>query len=263
MAKTGLRLNNKTALITGSSRGLGRAVALDMAAEGADIIVTGRTKRDLNAMRKRIEKLGRCCDVVVADLSCREGVKKLCDEVNPEKRRVDILVNNAGVGSSIDPRPTVEFDDAIWDLSIFINLTVPYLICKRFIPPMARRNWGRVINITSGASKVGLLHGSAYAASKHGLLGLTRTLALEHLGTNVTINAYTPGVVATATNEGRIEHDAKRLGKTHEEIKAASTPFGRRFKPNEMTPFVIFLATPEARFVNGQSCHSDGGGIMW
>ncbi len=263
MIKTEMRLKKKTALITGSSKGLGRAIALAMAAEGADVIITGRTTRELKALATRIRKQGRRCDVVVADLSDREGVRKLCDEVNPERRRVDILVNNAGVGSSIDPRPTVEFDDAIWDLSLFVNLTAPYLICKRFIPPMVRRNWGRVINVTSGASKVGLLHGSAYAASKHGLLGLTRTLALEHLGTNVTINAYTPGVVATGTNEGRIDYDAKRLGKTREEIMAASTPFGRRFKPAEMTPFVVFLATPEAKFINGQSCHSDGGGIMW
>ena len=263
MAEAGMRLKNKTALITGSSRGLGRAVALAMAAEGADIIATGRTARQLDTLKKKVEKLGRRCDTVIADLSNREGVMKLGDEINPDKRRVDILVNNAGVGSSIDPRPTLEFDDDIWDLSIFLNLTAPYLICKRFIPSMVRRNWGRVINVTSGASKVGLLHGSAYAASKHGLLGLTRTLAIEHLGTNVTINAYTPGVVATETNEGRIDYDAKRLGKTREEIIAGSTPFGRRFKPEEMTPFVVFLATPEARFINGQSCHSDGGGIMW
>jgi NAD(P)-dependent dehydrogenase (short-subunit alcohol dehydrogenase family) len=234
-----------------------------MAAEGADTIVTGRTKCELDDLKADIQKLGRRCDVVVADLSTRDGVRTLCDEVNPEGRRVDILVNNAAVGGSIDPRPTVEFDDAVWDQTLFINLTAPYLICKRFIPPMAHRNWGRIINVTSGASKIGLAHAPAYASSKHGLLGLTRTLALEYLGTNVTINAYTPGVVATAANEASMDHEAQRQGKTRDEIIEASTPFGRRFNPEEMTPFVVFLATPEARFINGQSCHSDGGGIMW
>ena len=255
-------LKNRTALITGASRGIGREIALAYAREGADLAVTARSAEDLDSLKNEIEQAGRKCAVILADLSEKHSAKKISDEFFGHFRHLDILVNNAGVGSSIDPRPTLEFDDRIWDLTLMINLTLPYLLCKALIPQMVERKFGRVINIASLAGKVGLLHGSAYAASKHGLLGLTRTLAIELAPTGVTVNAICPGPVRTATNEKRIQYDARRLGKSVEQYEAGMTPMGRRLEPAELAPLAVFLATEQASVITGQAWNVDCGALM-
>src|SRR5207249_11178245 len=114
---------------------------------------------------------------------------------------VDVLVNNAGVGSSANPKPIVEFDDAFWDLSLMVNLTVPYLLCKAVLPSMIARRRGRIINVASINSRIPSPHAAAYVASKHGLLGLTRVLALEVAKDGITVNAICPGPVHTVMND--------------------------------------------------------------
>lgn len=258
-----MKLKNKTALVTGASRGIGREIALAFAREGADVAITGRATDLLESLQDEIEAIGTRCSLVVADLSRRDAVDKIWTHCQQTSGHIDILVNNAGVGSSADPRPVIDFNDEFWELTLFVNLTVPYLLTKAVLPGMVKRQYGRIINIASINSKVGSVHGSAYAASKHGLLGLTRTLAMEVASEGITANAICPGPVRTLINNKRIAYDAERLGKSVEQIEAGATPIGRRLEAAEIAPLTVYLASDDAAVVTGQAYNIDGGKVMY
>jgi NAD(P)-dependent dehydrogenase (short-subunit alcohol dehydrogenase family) len=257
-----VRLENETALVTGASRGIGRAIALAFAAEGAEVAITGRDAAGLEEVRAEIGRAGGRCVIVVADLAERGAARQVFDEAMSALGRINILVNNAGIGSSADPRPVVDFDDAFWERTLYVNLTVPYLLSKCALPSMIESRHGRIVQIASIAGKIGTLHGAAYSASKHGLLGLTRTLAIETAGLGITANAICPGPVKTRTNDKRIAYDARRLGVTLAEFEATLTPIGRRLEPSEIASFAVYLASPEACVVTGQAYNIDGGALM-
>ena len=207
-----LKLKDKTALITGASRGIGRSIALGFAAEGARVAVTARTTQDLDTLVRQIRALGREAVAIPADLLDLPAVPGLAGLAERELGSLDILVNNAGLGSSSNPKPVIEFDDEFWNRSLALNLTAPYLLCKAVLPSMIEREGGRIINIASLASRTPQIHGVAYATSKHGMLGLTRTLALEIAKDGITVNAICPGPVQTEMNDRRIQYDSGRLG---------------------------------------------------
>ncbi len=262
-----MKLAGRTALITGASRGIGRAIALAFAAEGANLAITARSRADLDRLTSLVtesesEQRVRCLPIV-ADLSTADCAEVIYAEFSKTFDRLDILVNNAGVGSSIDPRPLVEFNNEIWDLTFAVNVKAPYLLCKKFVPGMIENKYGRIVNVASLAAKMGLLHGSAYAASKHALLGLTRSLAQEVVSDGISVNAICPGAVRTASNEPRLVYDAARLGKSRQDYEATMTPLGRRLEPEEMTPMAVYLASEEARVVTGQAFNIDAGVTMW
>jgi 3-hydroxybutyrate dehydrogenase len=257
-----MKLENQVALITGASRGIGRAIALAFAAEGAKLVITGRAGDLLASAQREAEAKGVQCAMVAADLSRRDEVDQVWQTAHTTFGRVDILVNNAGVGSSANPKPVVDFDDDFWDLTLFVNLTVPYLLCKAALPGMIERHYGRIINIASINSRVPSLHGAAYTVSKHGLLGLTRTLALEVSKEGVTVNAICPGPVRTLVNDKRIAYDAKRQGITTDDIEARATLLGRRLEADEIAPLAVYLASREAAVVTGQGYNIDGGVLM-
>src|SRR5262249_33129210 len=171
-----------------------------------------------------------------ADLADRAAVQGLVGRVQEALGPVEVLVNNAGIGSSADPRPVVEYDDAFWDLSLAVNLTAPYLLCKAALPGMAARRWGRIINVASINSRIPSPHAAAYVASKHGLLGLTRVLALEAAKDGVTVNAICPGPVHTVMNDKRVAYDAQRRGVSFEEQERGMTLVGRRLGAREIPP---------------------------
>jgi NAD(P)-dependent dehydrogenase (short-subunit alcohol dehydrogenase family) len=179
-----------------------------------------------------------------------------------DPNRITILVNNAGIGSSADPRPVIDFNDAFWERSLWVNLTIPYLLTRRVLPGMIERHAGRIINIASIVGKTGTLHSAAYVASKHGLLGLTRAVATDVVREGITVNAICPGPVATLVNDKRIEYDAARLGRTFQEHEALMTPMGGRLTPDEIAPLAVYLASAEARGVTGQAFNIDGGSLM-
>jgi NAD(P)-dependent dehydrogenase (short-subunit alcohol dehydrogenase family) len=175
---------------------------------------------------------------------------------------IDILVNNAGVGSSGDLRPLAEFRDEFWDLTLEVNLTAPYLISKAALPHMRGQRWGRIITVASINGRMATVHAGAYAASKHGVLGLMRSLALEYAAEGITVNCICPGPVRTRMNDIRVRYDADRLGRTLEEHERQITPIGGRLCPEDIAPMIVYLCGDEARMITGQAYNIDGGICM-
>ncbi|HSR10477.1 MAG TPA: SDR family NAD(P)-dependent oxidoreductase, partial [Thermodesulfobacteriota bacterium] len=189
-----MKLKGQTALVTGASRGIGEAIARAFAAEGARVAITGRSGKELAILEKEFSRLaGAPCVSIVADLTQKGAVDQVWTKATSAMGHIEILVNNAGIGSSANPKPVVDYDDDFWDTLLYVNLTVPYLFSKKALPPMMDRKYGRIIMTASVNGKIGLLHGAAYAASKHGVLGLMRTLAIETAKDGITVNAICPG----------------------------------------------------------------------
>ena len=228
------KLDSRVAVVTGAGRGIGRAIALRLAAEGAKVVVAARSIDELDDLVAEIERNGGAAAAVEADLAEADAPARLLEETKRRFGPPEILVNNAGLGSSADPRPVVDFDDDFWERSLRVNLTAPYLLSKGVLPDMLAAGWGRIINVASINSRTGSVHGVAYSASKHGLLGLTRSLALEVAAAGITVNAICPGPVRTAMNDIRVAYDAERLGRPFEQHEAGLTPIGGRLDPDDI-----------------------------
>jgi len=256
------KLKNRVALVTGAGRGIGRAISLALAGEGAQVAVAARSTAELDEVVSNIASAGGQAIAFTADLSDRTMPSRLVTQVKEELGSVEILVNNAGVGSSANPKPVADFDDDFWDLSLEVNLTAPFLLSKAVLPDMLAKHWGRILTVASVNSRIGSFHGAAYAASKHGVLGLMRSLAMEVAGEGITVNAICPGPVNTLMNDKRIAYDAQRLGCNLEEHEQSLTPIGGRLVPEDMVPITVYLASDEARMVTGQAFNICGGLLM-
>ena len=255
-------MKNRIALVTGAGRGIGRAIATGLAAEGAPVAVTARSVDELENLAREVRAGGGEALVVPDDLSDRSAPHRIVRTVADTWGPIEILVNNAGVGSSQNPKPLVEFDDDFWDLTLMVNLTAPYLLTKLVLPSMMERGWGRIINISSIAGRIGGEHGAAYGVSKHGLLGLTRSTAVEAAAHGITANAVCPGVTRSRLNDRRLEYDSRRLGVSFEQLERESTPLGRRLEPEEVSVLAVQLARDEARGINGQCINVCGGRVF-
>lgn len=256
------RLSNRVALVTGAGRGIGRAIAVAMGTEGAALALAARTRSELKEVEQAVGAVGAEAISIEADLSRRATPARLASEVADRLGPVEILVNNAGVGASMKCAPVAEFNDDQWDLTLAVNLTAPYLLTKAVLGSMLERGWGRIITVASVNSKRASYHGCAYSASKHGVLGFMRTVALEVAPAGITANCICPGPVETAMLEKRIAYDAKRLGRTTEDHIQQMTPMGGILAPEDIAPMAVYLASDDAKMITGQAYNICGGVIM-
>jgi NAD(P)-dependent dehydrogenase (short-subunit alcohol dehydrogenase family) len=261
-AANGGLLADRVALVTGSSRGIGRAIAIALARAGASVCLSGRSADALERVADEVRADGgTVAAVLVHDLYRADGVDGLLAELSGRVGPIDILVNNAGVGSRENLRPVVDFDIAFWDATMSLNLRVPFLLSRASVPSMIARGFGRVINVASINARVPSVSSAAYVASKHGLIGFTRVLALEVAGTGVTANAVCPGVVDVG-DDRRLVFDAQRAGVPVDVFEQRLTPMGGRLKPEDIAPTVVFLAGEGAATITGQAINIDKGAVM-
>ena len=244
----------RVALVTGGSRGIGEAIAHRLAAEGLQVVVMGRDREALGKVAFAIG--GRA---VVADLEDRKALAEAVIEVHGAIGPIDVLVNNAGVA---DSAPLDRTDDAIWDRALAVNVTAAFALCREVLPAMAKRGWGRVVNVASNAGLRGYAYTSAYCASKHALVGLTRALAVEYARSGVTVNAVCPGFVDTEMARRaatRIAETTKRDASTALATLEAMSPQRRLMTADEVAHAVWSLIPHDARGIHGQAIALDGG----
>ncbi len=256
-------LEKKVALVTGAGRGIGKGIALGFAREGATVVVTARTAEELHEVEREILALGGKALTITADVSQRGVPESIVKQIFDQYGTIDIVVNNAAVGSAYSQKPLLEYDDEFWDYSLALNLTAPYHFCKAAATIMKQKRWGRIINISSLAGKMPLLHGAAYAASKLGLIGFTRAIALELAPDGITVNAICPGPVRTKMGKIRIAQDSARLGISIEDWeKRLTPPIGRFIFPEDFAPISILLASDAGSAITGQTINVCGGTLM-
>ncbi len=256
-------LNGKVALVTGSGRGIGRACAVAMASAGADVAVCSRTAGEIDEVAGDIRVIGRKALAVTCDVTDAAQVQRMAGEVIGQFGVVDILVNNAGLGRS---HRFADHPDELWHQLLAVNLTSVYYVTKAFVPKMIELRRGRIINIASVMSKIGGKYVAAYTAAKHGVLGLTRALAAELVGYDITVNAVCPGYVDTPMTDDNIANIVARTGRPEAEARKALeqlSPQNRMVEPEEVAAIVVMLAGDGAKGINGQAINIDGGAVMF
>jgi 3-oxoacyl-[acyl-carrier protein] reductase len=241
-----MNLEGRVALVTGSSRGIGRAIALAMARKGADMAVNYRSREDdAREVCREVGSLGRRCVAVGADVSRPEGASRLVREVEEGLGRIDILVNNAGISRQ---RPIENITEEDWDEVLSTNLKSAFLLTQLVLPGMRGRRWGRIINVSSVAAQVGGVVGPHYASSKAGLIGLTHFYAHLLAKEGITVNTLSPGPVATDMAAGLPQ------------LTPDLVPIGRLGEPEEIADVAVTIAC--TGYMTGQTVHVNGGRYM-
>ena len=227
-----MKLKDKVALITGGGRGIGKAIALDYAREGAKLAICARTSSEIEEAAKEIKTVGTECLTVVCDVSLEEPVGNLVKKVKESFGRIDVLVNNAGVMTR--PAPIAELEVRKWDYTMNVNLRGPFLVTRAVLPLMMRQKNGTIINVSSSIGRAAYAYFGAYAVSKWGIEGFTQTLAAEVRSYNIRVNSVEPGYVAT-----------KLTGY-------------RGSRPESVTEVFVFLGTDESKGITGRMLSSSG-----
>jgi NAD(P)-dependent dehydrogenase (short-subunit alcohol dehydrogenase family) len=247
------RLEQRIAIVTGAAQGIGRSIALGFAREGANVVIADVNEESARTVKNEIEAGGGRALAIRTDVSNEISVHAMAKASLAEFGRVDILVNNAGIfpTSSVE-----EMSEEDWDRVIGTNLVGAFLCAKAVVPKFLEQGSGRIISLTSGRAFQGAKNGAHYAASKAGIIGFSKSLALELAPHGITVNVICPGITDTAQPRGH---------QTEEEMYAQGQriPLGRIGQPEDLVGPAVFLASGAAAFVTGQTILVNGGSIMW
>jgi 3-hydroxybutyrate dehydrogenase len=255
-------LDGRRALVTGGGRGIGRVVVLDLARAGAQVTAAARTLSEVEAVAREVGTAGGRAEALTVDVSRPDSVRTLVQEAVRRMGGVDILVNGAGVAPTA---PLVKTSDEMWRQALETNLSGAFYCLREVLPGMIASGWGRVVNVASVAGKTGYPYIAAYAASKHGLLGLTKCAALETAEKGVTVNAVCPGYVDTPMTDAGIARMVEKTGRPAAEIRRhleGMSPQRRLMTSEEVAALVLFLCREEARGITGQAMSVDGGTVV-
>lgn len=241
-------LTGKTALITGATGGIGGEIAKALHAQGATVALSGRNKDKLEAL---VADLGGNVHTIIADLSTSEGIAALVKDTEEAMGQIDILVNNAGLTRD---NLSMRMKDEEWQEVLDVNLTAPFMLAKMCQRGMMKRRFGRIINISSVVGTTGNPGQCNYVASKAGMMGWTKAMAMEIASRGITVNCVAPGFIATAMTEALTDDQKQKINTT--------IPMGRMGAPTEIASAVAYLASDEAAYVTGATIHVNGGMAM-
>ena len=245
-----MELEGKTALVTGASRGIGKAIAAKLSSKGAFVIGTSTTQKGADGVTKELEKSGKGVGAVL-DVGDQESIDRLFAQIKENHEAPLILVNNAGITRD---NIALRMKDAEWDDVLNTNLTSIYRLTKKTLRGMTKQRWGRIINISSVVGSMGNPGQSNYAAAKAGLEGYSRALASELGSRSITVNCVAPGFIATDMSESLPEQQREAL--------LARVPAGRLGEPSEIAALVACLASEQAAYITGETIHINGGLYM-
>jgi NAD(P)-dependent dehydrogenase (short-subunit alcohol dehydrogenase family) len=253
-----MMLQGKIAVVTGAGSGIGRAIAVRFAREGASVVVAGRRLQHLEETAEHIRASGGAAHAQSCDVADPEQVRRLMQVAVETYGRIDVLVNNAAKNRPDDPVPetVAEMPEAWWSATLDVNLTGAFLCCKYALLRMVERGGGCIINIASTGGVAGNWNQGAYVASKHGLIGLTRSIALDYAARNIRANAICPGFIET---ERSLKFSALYRGDDWRAKKLSEIPLRRLGQPNEVASLAAFLASDEAAYITGAAIPIDGG----
>ena len=250
-------LAGRTALVTGGGRGIGRAIAVALAREGASVAVAARTHSEIEDAAAECGSGAIAIRLDVTDEADCAAAVELCRQ---RLRSLDILVNGAGIASS---SKFANLSVQSWREIMTTDLDGPFLMTRAAVPSMLARRWGRVISIGTTASRVGAPYVAAYTAAKHGLLGLMRSLAAEYAGAGVTFNCVCPGFTDTSMTDETVRNIAAKTGRSPDQARAALfSPLGRLITPREIAAVCVLLASDAGAPINGQAITVDGGSVL-
>ncbi len=258
-----MKLEGKVAFITGASGGIGGEVAMTFAREGADVALAARRVDRLEALAEKVRAVGRRALVCKCDVEKDEDILAAIRNTVKELGPIDILMNNAGIVSF---EAVHELPDEVWDRTMQINAKAPFVAIREVLPSMIERKSGKIINVASVSGKIGLAYRSAYAASKHAVLGLTRSLSAEVAPLGITANCICPTFVVTEMFDESIQKWADETGKTFEEQREElrnRVPMKRFIDPAEVAPLALLLACDDSRGITGQAINVDGGFVQY
>jgi len=256
-----MRLKDDVALITGGSRGIGRAIALRFAREGANMVVAARTAAALEAVEKEIRAFGREAMGIVCDVGDDAAVREMVRRAEEHFGKIDILVNNAGYFCSL--HPIAEMPDAEWERSLRDNLSSAFYVSRAVMPGMIARRRGSIIMMSSLGAKAAYPFGTPYAAAKAGLFGLTRALAAEGGPYGIRVNALSPGVVEGTAVHDKVSRELERIVGLSPEARlkdAREAALLRRvLSPDDVADAALFLASSDSASITGQTLNVDAG----
>lgn len=249
-----MRLKGRVAIVTGGAKGLGRAFALKLAEEGARVMVV--TRKDMANLEKTVQQikdLGGEAALFQADVARETDMLNMAEATNKAFGRIDVLINNAAIYDGIKRKPFYEIDPDEWDLVMTVNVKGAFLAARAVFPYMKAQGYGKIVNLSSEVFYTGSNGFAHYVASKGGIIGLTRALAVELGPHNICINCVAPGFTDTEASRGLADVT---------KYDTSKTPLRRLERPEDLTGAALFLASPESDFVTGQTILVDGGRAM-